>query len=108
MKLSNPFKICAAGTGMSKPTKVAKPASKTKARIAVFAAGLFIAVYGYLYFRAQGALPYLNSRGQPVFPGGVIVIGILLMVAACIPSGKWTERLFTTREKKPPNRHFHQ
>lgn len=79
-----------------------------KGRIGLLLAGAFALGYGFLKLHAHGPLVYFNSRGLPLYPGGVIALGIFLIVVAFVPGGKWIERLASTQQKKNfRNRRFY-
>jgi len=92
---------------MSKPSRPVKSsfAEKLKGRIGIFLLGALCVGYGILKLRARGPFVYFNDRGLPVYPGGVIAIGILLLVLTLVPGGKWLERLTSIKKRKPPRIH---
>ncbi|HET9836723.1 MAG TPA: hypothetical protein VFR84_00720 [Candidatus Angelobacter sp.] len=87
---------------MSKPLLPEKSslAEKLKGRIGIFVLGAFCLGYGIVQLRAQGPYVYYSHRGLPVYPGGVIALGILLLVLAFVPAGKWLEKLTTIKKRK--------
>jgi hypothetical protein len=90
---------------MSNPLPPAKSslAEKRKGRMGIFVLGAFCVGYGILKLRAQGPSGYYNDRGLPLYPGGVIALGIVLGVVAFVPAGKWLER-FTAIKRTRKNR----
>ena len=79
---------------------------KFKSRARIFAAGLLIAAYGWTRYLKYGVFPYLNWKMQPVYPIGVIVIGVVFAALAFLPN-----HLSIERDPKSPRvlriRRFH-
>lgn len=75
----------------------ARTVMKLKHRIGIFAAGLFFLLYGLLKARQYGVFPYLNYWKQPVYPIGVEIGAVILMALACLPTGTWLNRMFSTK-----------
>ncbi len=86
---------------------------KLKIRIGIFALGAFTFCYGLAQFHRVGVFPYLNMKMQPVFPVGTMIGGVLLILLAFLPAGRWIERVFTSKpqrkarvlQKFPPRHH---
>jgi hypothetical protein len=70
---------------------------KFRYRIMVFAFGGFILARGWTRYIDFGVFPVLNGKMQPVYPIGIVIIGIVCMAMAFLPN-----RLKIERDPKSP------
>jgi len=87
-----------------------------KARAGLFLTGLAVVLYGYVMWHKHGIFPYLNSKMQPMYPAGVIAVGVVIGMLAFLPSGGWVYRSISTKPRREghvlrvldESRHKHQ
>ena len=84
---------------------------KLKNRAILVLFGAFLVWYGLAKLHHYGVFPYPNWIRQPVFPAGVVTLGILLIALGLFFSGEWVYRLFKSRRPQPhvlrkANRHY--
>lgn len=79
-------------------------AMKLKHRFGLFAGGGVMLLYGFEVWQRYGVFPYRGLHYfQPVFPVGVIVVGLLVAILAFLPSGNWVYRRIG--QKRDPQPH---
>ena len=71
---------------------------KLKSRLLLIGLGIFFGVAGVARWHQYGVFPYPNDRMQPVFPAGVMMIGVFFVLLALTP-GDW---VFRRLKDKPP------
>ncbi len=76
---------------------------RSKNRAILILSGAWMVWYGWAKLQTQGVFPYYNVWRQPVFPAGVIVIGVFIITLGLFFSGDWVYRLFKTRHRQEPN-----
>ena len=59
---------------------------KFRYRVMFLALGAFILGCGWTLLIKYGVFPFLNHKMQPVYPIGVVIIGVILMALAFLPN----------------------
>ena len=75
-----------------------------KSRASVFLTGVVVLIYGLVKYQQHGAFPYLNWQSQPLFPLGVVGIGVVISTLACLPE-RWVSKWSATQPA--PKREAH-
>lgn len=65
---------------------------KLRYRAMFLAVGVFVSAYGWTRYVKYGVFPYLNRRMQPLYPIGVIAIGVVFAALAFLPNHLRIER----------------
>jgi hypothetical protein len=58
---------------------------KARDRLIFIAIGLFAIVAGFAKAHQAGPFGHVDFRGQQLFPGSAVGIGILFLLLACVP-----------------------
>jgi hypothetical protein len=66
--------------------------------------GVFLVWVGLGKLHQFGPYATPGLRGQQMFPGSVIAMGIVFMLIPLLPSGKWVDRLIRGRQTKEDKR----
>ena len=73
---------------------------KLKHRLGLFVFGIFTSLYGLTRWQKYGVFPYLNRKLQPMYPAGVIMLGVVLAALAFLPSGRWISELMSGKQRR--------
>jgi uncharacterized membrane protein len=72
---------------------------KLKHRIGIFLSGALLVFAGLGKFQQFGVFPYHDRWMQPVYPAGVIAVGLFVGLLAFLPGGEWMERILRGRRQ---------